>query len=104
MSNLTKYIIVTVFAVLFFLVGTLIASGALADDVPAVVIEMTNDIREAQIYVRDHEQEVIRAKGKASTYRETICKVMPKYCTKEYLDPLDTGVDLSVFIEMKAKL
>ena len=34
----------------------------------------------------------------AKTFRETICNTEKEACTKEYLDPMNSGVDLSVFI------
>lgn len=61
-------------------------------------IEMSKDIRDAQIFVKEYEQKVLEAKEKATVYRQTICRVEKEACTKEYLDPLGSGVDLSVFI------
>jgi len=66
---------------------------------PPAVREMSKDIRAAQQFVRDYEQKILDAKAKAQVYRETICKTEKEACTKEYLDPLGAGTDLSVFIQ-----
>lgn len=73
------------------------SDGEAKEEVPPVILEMRADILKAQQYVREHERLVIDSKKKAGVYRSAICQTQKKYCTREYLDPLNTGIDLSSF-------
>lgn len=64
----------------------------------SATLEMSKDIKAAQEFVREYEIKILEAKNKATVYRETICRTEKEACTKDYLDPLGSGVDLSVFI------
>lgn len=64
----------------------------------AATIEMSKDIRTAQEFVQQYETKVNDAKTKARVYRDTICKIEKSACTKEWLDPLNVGTDLSPFL------
>lgn len=86
-------------------ISTIIASRILspstakAEYAPSLATQqMSKDIKAAQEFVKEYETRVLDAKNKASIYRDTICKTEKEACTKEYLDPLNSGVDLSVFI------
>lgn len=65
--------------------------------------EMSKDIREAQEFVRQYEPALQAAKEKAAVYRETICRTEKAACTKEYLDPIGAGIDLSPFLAPAAE-
>lgn len=64
----------------------------------SATIQMSKDIKAAQEFVKEYEIKILEAKNKATVYRETICRTEKEACTKEYLDPLNSGTDLSVFI------
>lgn len=84
--------------------GVSIAARAFAGkSVPPVVSEMVNDIRDSQRFVMDTQPKVDAAKQKAQVYRSAICSTYKDYCSKEYLDPMDAGVDLSGFLAPAAK-
>lgn len=66
-------------------------------------LEMTKNIRADQEFVRVYEPKVLDAKQNAQVYRDTICKTDKGACTKEFLDPLNSGVDLSAFLTSAAR-
>lgn len=66
-------------------------------------LEMSKDIKTAQEFVKEYEIKVLAAKNKANVYRETICRVEKEACTKDILDPANSGVDLSGFLAPAAK-
>lgn len=91
-------------AILSFLLGYLTVNVSFAENIPPIIIEMKKDILTAQEFVKENEIKVLNAKDKVKIYRDAICKTEKEFCKKEILDPLNTGVDLSVFLNLNAKL
>ena len=101
--------VLTIAPVVLIIVGIVIASlsfvfnSAEAKYQPSpATVEMSKDIKTAQEFVKEMEIKVLEAKAKATVYRKAICATEKDACTAEYLDPLGSGVDLSVFTNPQA--
>jgi len=89
----TKKIIVTAGLFLtvvpiFFFIGIVSA-----DDTPPAVTQGVSTIYNSQRVVQSLEPLVISNKALTKSTQHYICDNFPKYCTKEYLDPLGVLTD-----------
>lgn len=107
MKNIARFIlnILPAFLIVF---GVAIAARAIrhadAKYVPSkTTLQMVADIKDSQEFAREFGPKVEAARNRANTYRETICRTEPGACTKEFLDPLNSSVDLSAFLAPAAR-
>ena len=104
-SKIINRLIVSVvfISILAFFLAALSRSAEAKYAASPATKEMSKDIKEAQIFVQEYEEKLNAAKSKASIYRTTICNTEKEACTKEFLDPLNTGVDLSLYLPQESR-
>ena len=84
---------------MFAAYGLFITINVRAEEaIPEIVLVMQKDIKGNQIFVKEYEKPIMEAKANVKTRRQFICENYKDYCTKEYLDPADSGTDISSFL------